>query len=508
MTGNWLDRTIGWVSPTRGARRLQARRAMSVLGYDGARSGRRTDGWVTASTSADAESVSAMGALRDRARDLARNNPYAARAIDVKVANTIGTGILAEIPNRTLASRWEVFAQTCDASGRLDLYGLQALIERCRMESGECLIQFVNTPMVTGGVAFQLRVLEPDHLDDSRDGRAPTGDNQIRHGVEYDSVGRVVAYWILPEHPGNSWATNYTRGGKSVSNRIPADDIIHVYRKLRPGQSRGVSDFAPVMLRMRDLDDYDDAEGMRKKIEACLAAFVTSSSSVDASMMGTVSTDDTGRIETLYPGMVEYLRPGESVTMADPKASGGYADYQRFGLRAIAAGLGIPYELMTGDLSQVNYSSYRAGLVDFRRRVEQDQWQIYVQQVCGRIWQRFVIEASVASQANIGARTVPKWTPPRFELIDPLKETLADIESCQAGFDSWDEIVRKRGWTSGEQLDAIEKWQKELDRRGITLTSDARTKIAAKASPAADKPAPDDDAPQPDDDEKQAAKAA
>ncbi|MGB0890596.1 MAG: phage portal protein, partial [Solirubrobacterales bacterium] len=243
-------------------------------------------------------------------------------------------------------------------------------------------------------------------------------------------------------------------------------------------------DFAPVMLRMRDLDDYDDAEVMRKKIEACLAVFVTSPGGAGTDPLGgPVPADDQGRIDQLYPGMIEYTKQGEDVRMTEPKASGGYADYQRFSLRSIAAGTGIPYELLTGDLTQVNYSSYRAGLIRFRRRIEQDQWQVHVPGVCQPVWRKFLAEHdAMTGTQTVGKRAVVEWTPPRFELIDPLKETQAEIESVLAGFDTWPEVVRRRGWTASDQLESIAKWQKELDRLGIVLKSDHRTSIVQSAA--------------------------
>ena len=486
----WLDRTIGWLAPQRGLRRVQARKLTESLSYEGARAGRRTDGWVTTSSSADTEVQATIGSLRNRARDLVRNNPHAARAIDVKVSNTIGTGIVGEVENRTLLPLWKQFIDECDADGNLDLFGLQALIERTRSESGEALVRFIPS---STKIPFQLRVLEPDYIDDARHGAI--GGNQIRYGIEYDQRQLVVAYWLFDQHPGDQAPAMGVNVRSYESFRVPASEIIHLYRKQRAGQTRGVTDFAPVMLRMRDLDDYDDAEMMRKKIEACLAAFVTSPQGADAARLGPVTTDTTGRVEQLFPGMVEYLRAGEDVKMADPRASGGYADFQRFGLRSIAAGYGVPYELMTGDLSQVNYSSYRAGLVDFRRRIEQDQWLMHVPQVCRRIERRFRDEVSVIAP-GAGLRSSFDWTPPRFELIDPLKETQADLEACLAGFDSWDEIVRRRGWGADEQLDLIGAWQKKLDDRGIILKSDFRTQMT---------PAPTNSEPEGDDDEESAA---
>jgi hypothetical protein len=103
---------------------------------------------------------------------------------------------------------------------------------------------------------------------------------------------------------------------------------------------RGVPWFAPVMLKLRDLDAYDEAELVRKKIEACFAAFVTGVQ--DEETLGRAKTAaDGSRVETFEPGMIEYLEPGRDVKFASPAASGGYADYMRLQLHAIAAGVGL-----------------------------------------------------------------------------------------------------------------------------------------------------------------------
>lgn len=494
----WLDRAIGWMSPERGARRVHARMMMQTLAYEGAKPGRRREGWITHSTDADGESQAVVHTLRDSARDLVRNNPYAASAVDVKVTETIGSGIMAEVRNKRLDQMWNRWITDCDADERSDFYGIQALVERCRMESGECLIRFVPVERTAaeiraGYLPFKLRILEPDYIDASRDGKAPDSGNVIRYGIEYDGAQRPVAYWLFDEHPGSSGIGQLLRPRGLSSSRVPAHDVIHIFRQLRAGQSRGVTDFAPVMMRLRDLDDYDDAEIMRKKLEACLAAFVTSPNADGSPLQGPLSTDATGRVQTLYPAMIEYLRPGEGVETAEPKAAGGYADFKRFAARDIATGIGIPYELMTGDLSQVNYSSYRAGLIRFRRRLEQDQWHLYVPRLCERVAERFRMEArGMTGMDGLGERSRFEWTPPRFELHDPLKETQAEIEAISAGLDPWEEVVRRRGWSSEDMLDALERWQKALDKRGIIVKSDYRTQVGGMVSQATP-PEPDDD---------------
>jgi len=371
---NWLDRTVGFVSPAAGLRRARQRAAMRLLfrGYEGAKLGRRTDGWVTAGTGANTEIGPALVRLRDRSRDLVRNNPYAAKAVQAVVSNLVGTGILPRARSDDTALNdhtdklWARFAEACDADDLTDFSGLQALIVRAMVESGECLLRIRERRIEEGlPVPLQLQLLEPDHLDTTKTGELANGGFVVQ-GVEFDALGRRRAYWLYPVHPGE--VATFRKASLS-SRPVPATSVLHLFDRLRPGQVRGVPWFAPVILKLRDLDDYDDAELVRKKIEACFAAFVTGSE--DEETLGSAGTDaDGGRVENFEPGMIEYLAPGKDVKFASPTHAGGYAEYMRVQLHAIAAGVGLTYELLTGDLSQVNYSSIRAGLIEFRRRME------------------------------------------------------------------------------------------------------------------------------------------
>ena len=308
---------------------------------------------------------------------------------------------------------WLEFAGHCDADGLTDFGGLQALVVRTMAESGEVLIRLRDRRVEDGlSVPLQLQVLEPDHLDSLKSGELPDG-GFIVQGIEFDALGRRRAYWLFPTHPGDS------RGRALVSKPVPAAQVLHLYERLRPGQVRGVPWFAPVILKLRDLDDYDDAELMRKKIEACFAAFVTGAQDEDT--LGKANINAAGdRIEAFEPGMIEYLEPGKDVKFATPSANGGYAEYMRLQLHAVAAGVGLTYELLTGDLSQVNYSSIRAGLIEFRRRMEALQWQVIVPGLCQPVWSRFVTLAQVAGKLPEGPITA-EWTAPRFEAVDPAE---------------------------------------------------------------------------------------
>jgi len=458
-------------------RRVRNRYAMAALrrSYEGARLGRRTEGWVAAGTGANAEIGPAIARLRDRSRDLVRNNPYAAKAVQAVVSNLVGTGIMprARTGDAGISDAadklWARFAGACDADGLTDFYGLQALVVRAMAESGECLIRIRERRIEDGlPVPLQLQLLEPDHLDTGKTGEI-AGGGFVVQGVEFDALGRRRAYWLFPVHPGEV-AT--FRKVSLVSKRVPAEGVLHLFERLRPGQVRGVPWFAPVILKLRDLDEYDDAELVRKKIEACFAAFVTGSE--DEETLGMAATDAEGRrVESFEPGMIEYLAPGKDVKFAAPSASGGYAEYMRVQLHAIAAGVGLTYELLTGDLSQVNYSSIRAGLIEFRRRMEALQWQLLVPGLCQPVWRRFVMTAQAVGALPEGDIEA-EWTAPRFEAVDPLKDVQADILAVRAGLMTLKEAIARQGYDPAQVLAEIGETNTQLDTLGIVLDTDPR----------------------------------
>ena len=294
---NVLDRAIRWVAPASALRRARIRAAIAMLArsYEGARVGRRTEGWVVAGTSANAEIGTAIGRLRDRSRDLVRNNPYAAKASHAVVSNLVGTGILPRARsgdaavNETADKLWARFAATCDADGLTDFSGLQALVVRAMVESGECLVRIRDRRLEDGlPLPLQLQLLEPDHLDTARTGDLPNGGFVVQ-GVEFDPLGRRRAYWLYPVHPGE---VAMFRRASLTSQPVPAASVLHLFDRLRPGQVRGVPWFSAVILKLRDLDEYDDAELVRKKIEACFAAFVTGAD--DEETLGSAATDAEG----------------------------------------------------------------------------------------------------------------------------------------------------------------------------------------------------------------------
>ncbi len=476
MHATWFDRAIAMVSPRTATRRLLARQAFEGLsrGYEGAARGRRTDGWRSPGTSADSEIATAGALLRDRMRDLVRNNPHAAKAVAVLVNNIVGAGIMPRAASgddrldRTVNELWEAWARSCDADGQLDFYGLQTLVCREMVEAGEVLVRRRPRRAEDGLVIpAQVQVLEADFLDNTTTGEIGSG--HAVQGVEFDAIGRRRAYWLFARHPGDAFGA--LQGGfKSAA--VPAAEIAHVYEKQRT-QARGVPWGAPVIRALRDLDDYEIAEIVRKKTEACVTAIVFGADEAEQGIAPTVVDADGNRVEQFEPGLIAYARGGKEIRFNQPAATGGYADYKRASLHTIAAGFRVPYELLTGDLSQVNYSSIRAGLVEFRRMIDAVQWQLFVPLFCDRVWNWFTEAAWAAGHIPEPIVRV-EWSPPKFEAVDPQKDAMADLLAIRSGTETLAEAIARKGRNPDAVLAEIAATNAKLDELGIVLDSDPR----------------------------------
>jgi len=230
---------------------------------------------------------------------------------------------------------------------------------------------------------------------------------------------------------------------------MPAADVLHIYRPIDAGQIRGLPHIAPAMVRLFLLDQYDDAELERKKTAAMFAGFITKTAPEEP-MMGEAEADlDGAAIASLEPGTMQVLLPGEDVKFSSPAdVGGGYEAFQYRTLLAVSASLGLPYHLVTDDVRQANYSSLRAELVEFRRRIGQLQHGVIVHQLCRAVWQCWLETAvlSGALDADPATARPVQWIPPRWDWVDPLKDIQAQVLAMEAGITSRRKVVEATGY--------------------------------------------------------------
>ena len=430
-------------------------------------------------SAADANAVASMDGkqLRAVSHRLMRDNPHARKGKTTFISNMVGDGIVPradtgnEELDETVRNLWNRWAKRAEAGGRLDVYGLQQVAAGAWFESGEVLARrWIRSTSEGLAVPMQLQLLESDLIDHLKDG-VPDGGGRILQGIEFDESGRRVAYWLLPSHPGD---TSITSMGAASSKRVPAEELAHLYLTDRPGQVRGLPWAAAVMDAMGDLDDYTDAERMRKIVEACIVASITGGdgtgpfTEAEDEDKGQVLTSTGDVVDEVEPGALLHLPMGTEMNMHTPATVGGYAEYKRMELRSIAAGLGYTYELLSGDLSQVNFSSIRAGLIEFRRMIRGLQKRVFVPLFCEPIWEWFIATAILSGELPDGDYPV-KWSPPRFEEVDRKKEAQADQLELLNRTNSRSAMIREGGRDPEEVFKELAAEQKMADDLGIVL---------------------------------------
>ncbi|WP_199104164.1 phage portal protein [Aquitalea sp. ASV11] len=426
--------------------------------YDGAGQGRRAANWQVGNSGPVTSSLAGLQTLRNRSRHAVRNDPYASGVIDKLVANHIGTGIVpkSQHPDATLRAAiqtlWQDWTEESDADGQLDFYGQQALAARALFESGECLVRLRPRPLSQGlAVPLQLQLLEPELLPHDKNGQAANG-NLIRQGIEFNRAGQRAAYWMYPRHPGEQLGD----GSYNSPQRLAAEQILHLYEPLRPGQLRGVPHLSAVLLRLKTLDEFDDAVLFRQEVANLFAGFIRKKpqgpSYPHEGGMAPAEPDFQPMVG-LEPGTMQELGPDEDVQFSDPPDAGNnYDEFMRQQLSAIAVGAGLPFEVLSGDLRELNDRILRVILNEFRRRVEQRQYAIFVQQFCRRVRHAW-LDMAVLSGALVlpGYARNPRpyrrdrWVPQGWAYIHPVQDVQADQLAVRAGFASRTGVILKRG---------------------------------------------------------------
>lgn len=450
----FIDKIVGYVDPVRGVRRRQARMIMAVTsGYKGAGSKRRAlSEYNPAGGSADADITQGLEVLRERSRDLVQNNPIAGGAVSTAVNNVVGTGLMfkaqidrkilkmteeEELEFEDLAERgFRVWSGRCDIERTLSFYEIQELAFRSTLESGDVfiLLPFLQRP----GDAFglKLQVIEGDRVC-NKDNKSDFSDPKLRGGVQLDDNGAPIAYHIMKHHPGDYGVIKREWDVVNIYTQDGRRRILHLFRKIRPGQRRGLPYLAPVIEPLKQLERYTDAELMAAVISSMFTVFIKTETGEGLGPMA--PTDETGGTTSdedykLAPGAILELGTNDSIDTADPKRPNDKFDpFVLAILRQVGMALEMPYEILIKHFTS-SYSAARAAILDaWRFFLARRAW--LVRQLCEPVYEAWMYEAvsrgylyapgfytdPIIRAAYLGA----KWIGPTQGQIDPVKEVSA-----------------------------------------------------------------------------------
>ena len=458
--------------------------------YEAASNTRRTLAWRAPTTSPNHALLATLHTLRDRSRAAVRNDGYAKGAIDKLVTNIVGTGIkplskaVAPEFREQVQKLWLKWTDQSDADGLLDFYGQMAQHVRGWLEGGESYARLRPRKLNDGlAVPLQVQIIEPELCPHAYDAVLPGG-ARVRAGIEFNQIGRRVAYYFHPSRPGDP--EDYDSG---QLRRIPAERILPLFEPLRAGQLRGVPHLTQALIRLHELDKFDDATLLRQQLANLFVAFLTKEADdaeeealhpLTGKPRGDEGDDPTLSLE---PGIFQELEPGQSVTFSDPpEIRQGYRDFMRQQLFAVSAATGVPYEILTGDMSGLNDRVVRVILNEFAGRIEAAQHQIVAFQFCRPVFKAFMDAAFFSGALPIpdAYLTDPEpwsavvFTPPRRRYIHPVQDVDAQEKAIKAGFTSRSAVVSEWG-EDAEAVDAAQQADNDrADRLGLEYTSDAR----------------------------------
>lgn len=496
-----IERAIAVVSPSWALKRAHS--AKVLRSYQGAESSRMS-GKKPKNQSADQELLGPFGAdaMRAWSRAIVRDNAYAWNVVDTIVSNVIGDDITAqstletkdgddiEDVNDARDKSFSEWCEVCDINGQMNFAEIKVLCQREIVEAGEVLVRIIKTPGreyqgISRPVPLALELIEADRLALDRDTYNlhinRKTQNRIVRGVEIDDKGKPIAYWIYPQHPNSPYVV--TR----IPERILASEILHLFRRDRVGQTRGVSWFAPAMQWTRDLATYVDNEIQASAVASCFTAFIKTDTPIGslADPNGNDLADAVGNtIDYLEPGIVTRLKTNEDVSFANPGRPNSAAEpWIALMLRGIAAGTGTNYEAIAKDFSKTSYSSSRSSKLEDRPRYKRHQNYI-VNHLCQPIWDEFCNAAARQGLDHFPTSTelledrrgcTPvEWQLPEQEWVDPTSEQTAASDAISKYMSTYQDELGARGRSWRATMYQAKK-EKDLRMRLGLLTAEEAT---------------------------------
>lgn len=484
-----------WNEQRRMERALQtrARQQLRTVGFAGAAIDRLTVSLQSWSGAINADLDSGLTVLRARARGLCANSEFGRRFLSLVAMNVVGPNgpvlqsramatpsTLDKAANDAIEVHWGRWCKSADIARRMSLPHLLRVIVKSVARDGEALVRVVRDRNLPYGMALQL--LEADRLDESINRRLNNG-NLVRLGVEIDSTLRPVAYYIKTAHPGENF---YIRDRNDIE-RVDARDLYHLFLVERAEQVRGYTWFHAVLIRANLLHGFEEAAVIAARVGASkMGAFTRKDDGAGqpiANQLADMTDPNTGHLQmNAEPG--EFLdltgMPGVSLESWNP-------DYphQNFGafLKAcfdgLASGLDVATHNLSGNMTEVNYSSARIAEL-----AERDAWmtlqQWFIASLIEPLFRDWLASALIRGDITfeesgkaLPASTFSKFAnaarfqPRRWQWVDPKVEVEAAKTQIESRLASRSEIVAQQGRDFDDVIDELAQEDKRIKEAGL-----------------------------------------
>ncbi len=485
MRDNFLEKAIAFISPKWACERSMYREGLRA--YEAGDINRFNSNWTPINADTENTDKAQRDLIKARARYLEGNSDIAEAAVGAILRNVVGTGIKPQARtgnedlNRQIEALWLEWCQpdNCDITHQQTFYELQHMLLRRKIYDGEILVKKVISKK--GKFPLKLQIIKSDLLSQYLL-TAPKTNNIIRSGIELDDYLQPLAYWIDKKSPDGYITYD--------PDRVPANQILHLWTKRYPDQIRGISDLVAVIKRLKDTQDYMDAEVIAARIAACFSVFITQDSlPATAGRFNNMKDKEGKQLQSIRPGMVKYLAPGEKVETANPSRSITSAkDFISIQERLSGAGMGLSYEIISRDFNQSSFSAARQGMLEDRKTFEPIQEFMNIH-LCTPIYREWLDTCVMAGLLQIPDYWQHKaeyqkvdWMAPGWSWIDPEKEVKADLLAIQNGGKTMAQWCAERGYDWREQLEQLALEKATAEEMGLTLSIHTPESVQAAQS--------------------------
>ncbi len=445
--------------------------------FDGASVHRLLLDWITQARSADEEIRGDIRLLRARARELGRNNSYVKRYFRLLANNVIGPmGIMLQasvknggeadaVANAAIEAAWNDWASSpVTVDGRPTLRRFEKLVLKTMACDGESFVRLWRG-FEGNRYGLALQPIDADLIDETLNRPRRGSENEIRMGVEIDSLSRPVGYWV------------WTAVGTDLMREryfVPASEMLHLYDPDRVNQTRGVTWVHSVMVPAHMLNAYEESEAVAARIGASkMGLFEKRSDSV----AGDLASEKKPAAMEANPGTFEIVPDGYEFKAWEPDhPTAQFPAFIKQMLRKIASGFSVFYNVLANDAEGVSYSTMRSFAL-----VERDDWRS-IQQDFIDLWRRPLYSAWLGMALLTGTLKLASRDPARYlsvrhrprgwQWIDPEKEAKAAVISIQNGLGTRTGFLAEKGEDLEDVFAELAREQELAAKYGLSISGE------------------------------------
>lgn len=426
--------------------------------------------------------------LRDRARDMAKNDPYTRKYLSLVKRNIIGpnnftlrvkagdytqdeTGNLTfeldKIANREITDAWWQWGKKkyCTVEENISFRELSQVIIETVFQDGELFIHRIKGNVNKFGYSLQL--ITADYLDESYNEVLSNG-NVIIMGIEYTKERKPVRYWFTERNPLDD-VNSVSRLSTIKRVPIPAENICHLFIRETADQLRGVTQLAPVAIRLKMLMGWDEAAVTNARASACQAGVLEPKDNADGAFDGYEKDTDGNVVNQIEPNELFIVPDGYNYKIHNPVyPHSQHAPFNKTMLKGISSGLDVSYHDLASDYEGVNYTSSRTALLD-----ERDHWRNkqswWIEHFLEDIYSDFLEMAILSGQLSLSIRDFDKYNVPHFiprswSWVDPQNEVNANKLALETYQTTHEQILSERSMDLEETLEQI-AYERELFKK-------------------------------------------